>query len=78
MNTRIRVFLTVVSLIFAGLLTIQFVVMLLLPAHRTNPTAERQRVMDRPTDPAPAVDPPRTPSGRSLIRHAPQRTAQAG
>ncbi|HEY4171331.1 MAG TPA: hypothetical protein VGM96_31355 [Reyranella sp.] len=70
MNTHIRVFLTIVSLIFAGLLAIQFVATLLHPADRPNPTAERQRVVDRPADPAPTVDPPRTPSGRGLIRRA--------
>jgi hypothetical protein len=74
-NARIRVFLTVVSLVFAGLLAIQVVATLLHPADRPDPAGERQRLVDQPTDrgaadPAPAVNPPRTPSGRGLIRRA--------
>ena len=83
MNARIRVFLTVVSLVFAGLLAIQLVATLLYPADHPDPATERQRVVDRPADrgaadPAPAANPPRTPSGRGLIRHAAQLTAKAG
>lgn len=77
MNARIRVFLTVVSLIFAGLLAIQFIATLLHPADPPNPSAERRHVVDRPMDPAPPVNPPRTPSGRGLIRHAAQLAAKA-
>ena len=69
MNAGIRVFLTVVSLVFAGMLAIQFVAALLHSTDRPNPASERQRVVDRPEDPAPAPNPPRTPSGRGLIRH---------
>jgi hypothetical protein len=81
-NTRIRVFLTVVSLIFAGLLAIQFVATLLHRGDQPNPSADRQRVVDRPADKGPADDQPapntpRTPSGRSPIRHA-QWVAKAG
>jgi hypothetical protein len=75
-NARIRVFLTVVSLIFAGLLAMQLVGVLLRPAEPSNATANRQQV-DRPGEPAPAANPPRSPSGRSLIRH-PVLAAQAG
>ena len=70
MNARIRVFLTVVSLVFAGLLAIQFVATLLHPADRLSPSADRQRVVDRPADVLPAPNPPKTPSGRGLIRRA--------
>ena len=74
-NTRIRVFLTVVSLIFAGLLAIQFVAPVLHRSDQPNPSADRQRVVDRPMDRAPAeiqpaANAPHTPSGRGLIRHA--------
>jgi hypothetical protein len=74
-NARIRVFLTVVSLAFAGLLAIQFVAALLHRSDQPNPSADRQRVVDRPADGGPAdVQPapnaPRTPAGRSPIRHA--------
>jgi hypothetical protein len=77
-NARIRVFLTVVSLVFAGLLAIQFVATLLHSTDRPNPANERQRAVDRPEDPAPAPNPPRTPPGRGLIRHAAQWTVNAG
>jgi hypothetical protein len=77
-NTRIRVFLTVVSLVFAGLLAVQLVGVLLHPAEPANPAANRHQVVDRPADPAPAANPPRSPSGRGLIRHAVQLTAKAG
>ena len=70
MNARIRVFLTIVSLVFAGLLAIQFVATLLHPADRPDPAGERQRLVDRPGDVLPAPNPPRTPSGRGLIRRA--------
>ena len=76
-NARIRVFLTVVSLFFAGLLAIQLAAALLHRGARPNPSAERQRAVDRPADPAPVVNPPRTPSGRGLIRHATQLAADA-
>ena len=69
-NARIRVFLTAVSLVFAGLLAIQFVATLLHPADRPDPAGERQRVVDRPADVLPAPTPPKTPSGRGLIRRA--------
>ena len=80
MNARIRVFLTVVSLFFAGLLAIQLAATLLHRGDPPGPSAERQRVVDRPADPAPApaVNPPRTPSGRGLIRRAAQLAANAG
>ena len=71
MNARIRVFLTVVSLVFAGLLAIQFVATLLHRGDQPNPSAGRQRVVDQPADALPAPNPPRTPSGRSPMRHAP-------
>ncbi|HEY2870797.1 MAG TPA: hypothetical protein VGJ56_02700 [Reyranella sp.] len=77
MNARIRVFLTVVSLIFAGLLAIQFAATLLHPADQPNPSAERQRVVDQPADVLPAPNPPKTPSGRGLIRRA-EGIARAG
>jgi hypothetical protein len=78
-NPRIRVFLTVVSMIFAGLLAVQIVAVLLHPADQANPAANRQQVVDRPAaDPAPAANPPKSPSGRGLIRHPAQWTAQAG
>ena len=77
-NTRIRVFLTVVSLIFAGLLAVQLVAVLLRPADQPNPAANRQQVVGRPADTAPAANPPKTPSGRGLIRHLAQSTAEAG
>lgn len=82
MNARIRVFLAVVSVIFAGLLAIQFVVMVLHRDDQPNPTADRQRLVDRPTDRGPAEgrpepNAPHTPSGRSPIRHA-QWVAKAG
>ena len=77
MNARIRIFLTVVSLIFAGLLAVQLVGVLLRPADPSNPTANRHQVVDRPGDSAPAANPPRSPSGRGLIRH-PVLAAQAG
>ena len=76
MNARIRIFLTVVSLFFAGLLAIQLAAALLHRGDQPGPSAERQRVVDRPADPAPAVN-PRTPSGRGLIRHAAQLAANA-
>jgi hypothetical protein len=77
-STRIRVFLTVVSLIFAGLLAIQFVATLLHPVDPPSPAAARQQVVDRPTDVQSAPSPPRSPSGRGLIRHAAQWAATAG
>jgi hypothetical protein len=77
-NTRIRVFLTVVSLIFAGLLAVQLTATLLHRDDQPNPAAARQQVVDRPGDPAPAANPPRTPSGRGLIRHQVQWAATAG
>jgi hypothetical protein len=77
-NARIRVFLTVVSLIFAGLLAVQLVGVLLRPADPANPTAKRQQVVDRPAEPAPAANSPRSPAGRGLIRHPVQWAAQAG
>jgi hypothetical protein len=68
LNTRIRMFLTVVSLFFAALLVFQIGRSLLHATdHRT--AAEGHRVVDRPADPLPAANPPHTP-GRSLIRHA--------
>lgn len=63
MNARIRVFLTVVSLILAGLLAIQFVATLLHPAEQPSPSADRQQVVDRPADVLPAPNPPKAPSG---------------
>ncbi|MGE5148601.1 MAG: hypothetical protein ACM3II_00650 [Rhodospirillaceae bacterium] len=77
MNARIRVFLTVVSLVFAGLLAIQFVATLLHRGDRPNPSTERQRTVDRPADAPSAPNPPRAPSGRSPIRHV-QSVANAG
>ena len=77
MNTRLRVFLTVVSLIFAGLLAIQFVATLLHRGGQPNPWADRQQVVDRPAEGHPESNAPRTPSGRSPIRHA-QWVAKAG
>jgi hypothetical protein len=77
-NPRIRVFLTVVSLIFAGLLAVQIVAVLLHPADQLNPAANRHQVVDRPADPTPAANPPKAPTGRGLIRHAVQSTADAG
>jgi len=77
-NARIRVFLTVVSLFFAGLLAIQLAATLLHRGDQPGPSAERQRVVDRPGEPAPVVNPPRTPSGRGLIRRAAQLAANAG
>lgn len=76
MNARIRVFLTVVSLVFAGLLAVQFVAALLNRGDQPNPSADRQRVVDHP-DTLPAPNPPHTPSGRSPIRHV-QWVAKAG
>ncbi len=69
-------------MIFAGLLAIQFVAALLHGGDQPNASADRQRVVDRPSDggPAdgqPAPNPPRTPSGRSPIRHV-QCVAKAG
>ena len=78
MNTRFRVFLTVVSLIFAGLLAVQLVGVVMRPAEPSNPASNRQQVVDRPGDPAPAANPPRSPSGRGLIRHPVQWAARAG
>ena len=78
MNARIRIFLTVVSLIFAGLLAVQLVGVVLRPADPSNPAANRQQVVDRPGETAPAANPPRSPSGRGLIRHPVQWVAQAG
>ena len=79
MSTRIRVFLTVVSLIFAGLLAVQFVAALLHRGNQASPSATRQQVVDQPAvDVAPSANPPRTPSGRGLIRHAAEWTAKAG
>jgi len=78
MNTRIRVFLTVVSLIFAGLLAVQLVGVLLRRGDQPNPAAVRQQVVDRPAEALPAASPPRTPPGRSLIRHVARWTAKAG
>jgi hypothetical protein len=75
-NTRLRVFLTVVSLIFAGLLVIQVASALLRPGDRA-PSADRQQIVDRPADPT-AANPPRTPPGRSLIRRSAQWAAKAG
>jgi hypothetical protein len=77
-NARIRIFLTVVSLIFAGLLAVQLVGVLLRPADQANPAANRQQVVGRPGEPAPAANPPRGPSGRGLIRRPVQWAAQAG
>jgi hypothetical protein len=76
-NARIRVFLTVVSLLFAGLLVIQLASVLLHRGDQPSPSAVRQQVVDRPAEPLPAANPPRTPPGRSLIRHAAQWTAKA-
>jgi hypothetical protein len=75
-NTRLRVFLSVVSLIFAGLLVIQVVSALLRPGDRA-PAANRQLIVDRPADPT-AANPPRTAPGRSLIRPSAQWVATAG
>ena len=68
MNARIRVFLTVVSLFFAGLLAIQFAATLLHPADRPDPAGERQRLVDRPTDRAQPIR--RRPSIRRARRPA--------
>lgn len=77
MNARLRVFLTVVSLIFAGLLAIQLVAALLSPADQPSPAADRQRVVDRPADVQPAPNPPHPPFGRSLMRRT-ESMAKAG
>ena len=76
MNTRIRTFLTVVSLFFAALLAFEIGRTLLHTTDRRT-AADGHRVVDRPADPLPAANPPRTP-GRSLIRHTVQLAAQAG
>jgi hypothetical protein len=76
-KARIRFFLTVVSLVFAGLLAVQFVATLLHRGDQPDPSGDRQRVVDRPADAPPAPNAPRTPFGRSPIRHV-QWVAKAG
>jgi hypothetical protein len=76
-NTRLRVFLSVVSLIFAGLLAVQLASALLRPGDPPAPSAVHQQAVDRPADP-PAANPPRTPPGRGLIRSSAQWAAKAG
>ncbi|MBN9086250.1 MAG: hypothetical protein J0J01_05040 [Reyranella sp.] len=77
MNTRIRAFLTVVSLLFAALLVLEIGRSLLRTTDRQASGVDTHRVVDRPADPAPAANPPRTP-GRSLIRNTAQFAAKAG
>jgi hypothetical protein len=76
LNTRIRTFLTVVSLFFAALLAFEIGRTLLHTTERRT-AADGHRVVDRPADPMPAANPPHTP-GRSLIRHATHFAAKAG
>lgn len=77
MNTRIRAFLTVVSVVFAALLAFEIGRSLLRTTDRQAPGVDAHRVVDRPAELAPATNPPRTP-GRSLIRHTTLLAATAG
>jgi hypothetical protein len=76
LNQRIRAFLTGLSLVFAVILVAQVIRDIVYPPSERPSAPDRHRVVDRPSDAAPAAGPGRTP-GRSLIRPT-HWTASAG